>query len=148
MLMIRGQAWRPMPKITVALDLESEDRALARAVLDTAECLALGCHGELSVVNCRGPETRCSKVDGRLSAYAQATLAWLGLAPGEVKQAEESPVAAFRVGGAHSGMDVLVLGGVRPSAWEQGTPTMTEALLTSLENDVLLVPRTRYSGLH
>lgn len=149
MLWIRGRAWRPTPKITVALDLLSEDRALTRSVLDTAECLALGCHGELAIVHCLAPQLS-GQVDETtgLCDRARATLNWLGLSVDRVHVSRASPVDTFGVGGPHSGMDVLVLGGVQPTAWEQGGPTTTEALLSVLESDVLLVPRLRHGLIH
>jgi nucleotide-binding universal stress UspA family protein len=149
MLWIRGRAWRPVPKITVALDLLSEDRALTRSVLETAECLALGCHGELTIVHCLAPGSQ-QTVAGTmgLSDRAQATCDWLGLSPDRLQISTVNPVATFGVGGSHSGMDVLVLGGVQPTAWEQGRPTTTEDLLSVLESDVLLVPRHRHGVIH
>ena len=141
MLWVRGHAWRPVPKITVALDLTSDDKALTQQVLDTAECLALGCHGELSIVHCL--DLSASR-DAGLSSKAKQTCDELGLSVDRVTVSRESPIASFGTGGAHSNMDVLVLGGVRASAWEQGGLTTTEALLNTLASDVLLVPRGRY----
>lgn len=149
MLWIRGRAWRPVPRITVALDLASEDRALTRRVLDTAECLAVGCQGELSIVHCLEPSSQESAGDVfGLSAQAQATLEWLGLSADRLHLATTHPVETFGVGGVHSGMDVLVLGGVQSKAWEQGRPTTTEALLSVLNSDVLLVPRLPQGAVH
>jgi hypothetical protein len=148
MLWIRGRAWRPVPRITVALDLASEDRVLTRSVLDAAECLALGCHGELSVVHCVDPHRQASGRPPTLSAAAEATRKWLGLALDRVELSAADPVATFGAGGSHAGMDVLVMGGVQTAAWEQGRPTTTESLLTVLDHDVLLVPRLRPSSLH
>ncbi len=145
MLWVRGHAWRPVPRITVALDLTSEDKALTQQVLDTAECLALGCHGELSIVHCLDPS---AVTDAQLSSRAKQTCDELGLSVDRVKVSRESPIASFGAGGTHSDMDVLVLGGVRASAWEQGCPTTTEALLNALTSDVLLVPRGRHDLTH
>jgi nucleotide-binding universal stress UspA family protein len=145
MLWVRGHAWRPVPRITVALDLTSDDKALTQQVLDTAECLALGCHGELSIVHCLDSSARA---DAGLSSKAMQTCDELGLSADRVTVSRASPIASFAVGGSHANMDVLVLGGVRASAWEQGCPTTTEALLNALSSDVLLVPRGRHDLSH
>jgi hypothetical protein len=146
MLWIRGYAWRPVPKITAALDLTSDDKVLMRQVLDTAECLALGCNGELSIVHCLegAADAKTAQHAAALSTKARASCDSLGLALDRVAVSAASPIESFGVGGPHSAMDVLVLGGVRSSTWEQGCPTTTEALLNVLGSDVLLVPRGRY----
>lgn len=149
MLWIRGRAWRPVPKITVALDLTSEDRALTRSVLDAAECLALGCHGELSIVYCRDQGVAAVPRDAAdLSPAAEATRKWLGLSHDRIVISPVGPIETFGKGGRHAGMDVLVMGGVQTTAWERGQPTTTESLLNVLEDDVLLVPRLRTALVH
>jgi nucleotide-binding universal stress UspA family protein len=145
MLWTRGPAWRSVPRITVALDLTSDDKALTQQVLDTAECLSLGCHGELSIVHCLDS---AAITNAELSSKAKETCDHLGLSVDRLTICRESPIASFGAGGTHSNMDVLVLGGARASAWEQGCPTTTEALLNALTSDVLLVPRGRHNLTH
>ena len=147
MLWIRGRAWRPVPKITVALDLMSEDTTLTHNILEAAECLALGCQGELSIVYCLEPDRgRGPQAGLTLSIRAEAMRERLGLASQRIELSAVSPLATFGVGGAHAGMDVLVMGGVQPSTIEHGQPSTTESLLGALTHDILLVPRARQAS--
>jgi universal stress protein E len=130
LMLTRGRPWRPSPRIVATLAASGEDGPRAhREVLDVAQYLARCCQGALEVV-ADAPRHR----DGDAGIHPDSA------AVGDPAAAADAEAALARLA-APSDIDVVVLRacGRLPGASTAG-PALAQAIVDSLDCDVLLVP--------
>lgn len=135
LMLTRGRAWGPVPRIAAALDLQDEEPA-ARRLLAAAAYLAAGCGGELEIVHGDVAGRTASTLE-RLHTLASAA----GLPGTHIEIVSGKPEQMLPTFVHEHGTDVLVLGALSHRAGEGAglVGTLTETLIERLDCDFLLV---------
>jgi universal stress protein E len=147
LMITRGRPWRPQPRFAAAVDVSSDESpGMGRAILHTAEYLALGCSAALDVIysqrdDSTDVQTRASseKALRNLAYEFRVDAANVQLLDGE--PAETLP----RFVSEHE-YDVLALGALtHRRALAALVGTLTGRLLDTLECDFVLVKPASYA---
>lgn len=135
LMLTRGRAWGPAPRIAAALDLD-DDEPSARRLLTAAAYLATGCGGDLEIVHGAAAGRMGSTIE-RLHSLANAA----GLPRTHVEIVRGEPEQALPAFAREHDVDVLVLGalGHRVGDGAGVVGTLTESLIERLDCDFLLV---------
>ena len=135
LMLTRGRAWGPVPRIAAALDLQDQE-PVARRLLAAAAYLSSGCGGDLEIVH--------GDVAGRTAATLERlhTLASAAGLPGtHIEIVGGNPEQALPAFAREHETDVLVLGALSHRASDGAglVGTLTETLIERLDCDFLLV---------
>lgn len=135
LMLTRGRAWGPVPRIAAALDLQDDEHA-ARRQLAAAAYLATGCGGDLEIVHSDAAGRTASTLE-RLHTLASAA----GLPGTHIEIVGGKPEQMLPAFVREHDTDVLVLGALSHRASEGLglVGTLTETLIERLDCDFLLV---------
>src|SRR6185312_6044674 len=143
LLLSRGRAWAPRPRIAAAVDVSGEETPrLLQRILQSAAYLSEGCNGELDLV--------FGERSGAAAPTEKAHAAKLHNLAQEVQLAADrgwrltgDPATTLRAFAAEQQPDVLVIGALTHQARDAGhVGTLTRKLVDTLDCDfVLLRPR-------
>lgn len=140
LLVTRGRPWRPATKFAAAIDLDSPDLSLASSLIETADFLAHGCGGERFLVY----GSAVGDLPCTLPRIAPA-MKTLGLRQENLTVLMGGPLESLQSFVAQRQIDVLVVGGPEKGSWRGPEPSLTERLLSVVDCDVLIVPRSTES---
>jgi universal stress protein E len=142
LMLTSGRAWRPQPRFAAAIDVsEQETEGLARAILDTSEYFALGCHADLDVLYSErgGPEEDSRATKLRQLAHDAS------VRPEHVHVLHGEPEATLAGFASQRSYDALVLGALThrdgPATL---VGTLTSRLVDALTCDFILVKPGAY----
>jgi universal stress protein E len=135
LMLTRGRAWHPVPRIAAGVDL-SGPGAASQSVLAAAAYLAGGCGGDLEIVYSEPEGAPAGSLEAMHTLAAERDLlsAHLELLRGP-------PERTLRERARGHELDVIVLGALsrRTGVCGDAVGTLTESLIESLDCDFLLV---------
>jgi universal stress protein E len=143
LMLTSGRAWRPQPRFAAAIDVsEQETSGLGRAILDTSEYIALGCHADLDVLY----SERGGAEEGSRAITLRQLAHDAGVKPEHVHILRGEPEATLAGFASQRNYDVLVLGALThrtgPAAL---VGTLTSRLVDALTCDFILVKPGAYT---
>jgi universal stress protein E len=147
LMITRGHPWHPLPRFAAAVDVSSEESpGMSRAILHTAEYLALGCKAELDVIYSERGPTGHGVHSRALRETALRSLAHEFRVDAEhVRLLCGEPAQTLPRFVSEHDYDVLALGALtHRRALAALVGTLTRSLLDTLECDFVLVKPASY----
>jgi nucleotide-binding universal stress UspA family protein len=142
-LLVRDKAWAEPPRFAAAVDVADRDNAhVARAILQAAGFLALGCHAVLDVLYCE-PEQRDEAVREIRAEQLSRLVREFQVGRERIQMFDGSPEQVLPPLMSEREYDVLVLGArTRHPGFKTHFQSMTSRMVDATHGDVLLVRPT------